>query len=303
MAAETPRGVGQLATSSAARAVHARKLPATPSRRRRRPRPPPAAPRSPRRRSRPRAAPPRVLAERRAGRARRVARACARASPGRRAAARARGARLVELGDHLARADELGVERLVELEHGLQAAVVLGGERRPLGARAARRRPPRPRAWASEPGGSNWRSMRSSRPTPRHHACQNFGSSAPSVTQPSAHAVRAVAEQRAGELESAALRRRGPRRSTRAATIASHDSAPSAIETSTNWPSPERSRSRSAARIPNAAISAPPPMSAIWPAACTGGPSRVAGQAEQADQRRGSSCRARSGRGSGPSWP
>ncbi len=43
-------------------------------------------------------------------------------------------------------------------------------------------------ACASLPGGSNWRSIRSSRPTPRHHACQNFGSSAPSVTQPSAQA-------------------------------------------------------------------------------------------------------------------
>ena len=51
------------------------------------------------------------------------------------------------------------------------------------------------------------------------------------------------------------------------------------MDTSTNWPVPEPgepgepSRSRSAAMIPNAAISAPPPMSAIWPAACTGSPS------------------------------
>ena len=71
-----------------------------------------------------------------------------------------------------------------------------------------------------------------------------------------------------------------PRRGTtssaryRAATMASHDSEPSAIETSTSCPSPLRSRSRRAARIPNAAISAPPPMSAIWPAGWTGGPSR-----------------------------
>ena len=65
-----------------------------------------------------------------------------------------------------------------------------------------------------------------------------------------------------------------PSASIRAATIASHDSAPSAIETSTSWPSPETSRSRSATRIPTAAISAPPPRSAIWPAAWTGGPSR-----------------------------
>ena len=51
--------------------------------------------------------------------------------------------------------------------------------------------------------------------------------------------------------------------------MASSDSAPSAIEMSTNWPSPERS----AAMIPNAAISAPPATSAICAAACTGGPS------------------------------
>ncbi len=40
---------------------------------------------------------------------------------------------------------------------------------------------------AAEPGRSNCLPIRSSRPTPRHHACQNFGFSAPSVTQPSAH--------------------------------------------------------------------------------------------------------------------
>jgi hypothetical protein len=73
---------------------------------------------------------------------------------------------------------------------------------------------------------------------------------------------------------------RSPRRGTapsakwRAATIASQLWAPRVIDTSTSWPSPERSRSRSAARIANAAISAPPPMSAICPAGCTGGPPR-----------------------------
>src|SRR6185312_12283743 len=45
-------------------------------------------------------------------------------------------ARLVELDHHLARAHELGLERLVEVEHRLQAAVVLGGEGAPLLARA-----------------------------------------------------------------------------------------------------------------------------------------------------------------------
>ena len=39
--------------------------------------------------------------------------------------------------------------------------------------------------WASEPGGSNWWSIRSSRPTPLHQAAQNFCSSAPQLTQPS----------------------------------------------------------------------------------------------------------------------
>ena len=44
-------------------------------------------------------------------------------------------ARLVELDDHLARAHELAVERLVETQHRLQAAVVVRRELLPLGAR------------------------------------------------------------------------------------------------------------------------------------------------------------------------
>src|SRR6476646_7939364 len=40
------------------------------------------------------------------------------------------------LDDHLARAHELRAQRLVELQHRLQAAVVLAGERLPLRARA-----------------------------------------------------------------------------------------------------------------------------------------------------------------------
>ena len=39
---------------------------------------------------------------------------------------------------------------------------------------------------ASEPGASNCYSIRSGRPTPLQRAAQNFGSSAPQVTQPSA---------------------------------------------------------------------------------------------------------------------
>ena len=54
-------------------------------------------------------------------------------------------------------------------------------------ARVRAGRSPRPAACASEPGRSNCARIRSSRPTPRHQACQNFGSSAPSETQPSAH--------------------------------------------------------------------------------------------------------------------
>ena len=46
------------------------------------------------------------------------------------------GARLVELGDHGALAYQVGGQRLVEVEHRLEAAVVLGRERAPLLARA-----------------------------------------------------------------------------------------------------------------------------------------------------------------------
>src|SRR5690348_3086281 len=46
------------------------------------------------------------------------------------------GTGLVELHGHVASAHELGVERLVELEHGLEAAVDLRRERLPLVARA-----------------------------------------------------------------------------------------------------------------------------------------------------------------------
>ena len=148
----------------------------------------------------------------------------------------------------------------------------------------ARGRSARPRRAPPSPGRSNCFSIRSSRPTPRHHACQNFGSSAPSVTQPSFARVGPVADEPPRQLEVAALGHHVRRRSSAPATIASHDSAPSAIETSTNWPSPERSRSRSAARIPKAAISAPPPRSAICPPDWIGGPSRSPGEAEQADQ-------------------
>ena len=192
---------------------------------------------------------------------------------------------LVELDDHLARAHERGVERLLELEHRLQAAVVLGRERRPLRARAGgedrldlavgrgRRRVELALEQVLAPDARAPR-----RPELRLERAEGH-------VPPSAQRVGAVAEQGAAEHDLPAARAApAARRARRAATIASQDSAPSAIETSTSWPSPERSRSRSAARIPNAAISAPPPRSAIWPAACTGGPSRLAREREQPDQ-------------------
>ena len=42
-------------------------------------------------------------------------------------------------------------------------------------------------AWPSEPGFANWCSSSSGRSTPAQNACQNFGSRAPQLTQPSAH--------------------------------------------------------------------------------------------------------------------
>ena len=42
-------------------------------------------------------------------------------------------------------------------------------------------------AWPSDPGFANWCSRRSGRSTPAQNACQNFGSRAPTLTQPSAH--------------------------------------------------------------------------------------------------------------------
>ena len=68
------------------------------------------------------------------------------------------------------------------------------------------------------------------------------------------------------------------------ATIASQASEPSVIETSTTWPLPERRASFSAARIPTAAISPPPPRSAIWPAGLDRRAVPVAGQPEDAVQ-------------------
>ncbi len=49
-----------------------------------------------------------------------------------------------------------------------------------------------------------------------------------------------------------------------------HATIPSSMATSTNCPRPLRSRAASAARMPTAAMSAPPPMSAICTPGMTG---------------------------------
>src|SRR5438093_11409544 len=76
-----------------------------------------------------------VLAEPGARPARRVARRAAELDRDAEQADRTLRARLLELRDHLPHAHQLGVQRLVEPEHRLQAAVVLAGEGLPLVAR------------------------------------------------------------------------------------------------------------------------------------------------------------------------
>ena len=183
------------------------------------------------------------------------------------------GPGLVELDDHLALLDQVGFERLAEVEHRLEAAVVVGGELRPLGAgplledlldlgvglRAGRiEGVARSRSGALDP-------LAERRP--------ELGLERAEGDVAVLAGVGAVTDEAAGEALARRASARCRRRSTAAAAIAIQASEPSVIETSTNWPSPERSRSRSAAMIPNAAISPPPPRSAIWPPDWTGGPS------------------------------
>ena len=106
-------------------------------------------------------------------------------------------------------------------------------------------------ACASEPGASNCCAIRSSRPTPRHHACQNFGSSAPQRDPAVGALVRAVADQRAGERQLAAPRHDavGEVAARRPSPATTARRRPSRRRRS--GPRRERSRSRSAARIPN----------------------------------------------------
>ena len=175
------------------------------------------------------------------------------------------GAGLVELHHHLARAHELRVERLVEVEHRLEAAVVIRGELAPLLARALEEDPLHL--------GVRLRARRLELLLDQVLAPDAAAPRLPELRLERAErdpavlaGVRPVADEPARRARASPRSGTCRRRSSAPATIASQDSAPSAIETSTSWPSPERSRSRSAARMPNAAISAPPPMSAIWPA-------------------------------------
>ena len=261
------------------------------------PRPPPPAPRSPPRRSRARASTSAVCSP--------------SAGPGRVGSAGVRlhlhgvaqqphrllGAGLIDLHHHLARAHELGVERLVEVQHRLQAAVVPRRELRHSLARALEEDALHLGMGVGARAGRT--AARSGPRGPRRDTtpARTSARARPSVTQPSLAGVGPVAD--VARPPARARRAAGalPSAKWRAATIASQESEPSAIETSTNWPSPERSRSRSAARIPNAAISAPPPRSAIWPAAWIGRAVVLAGEARAARPGRGSSCRGPSGRG------
>ena len=128
-----------------------------------------------------------VLAQRRA-RARPARPACATASPARRAAARGRprpAGRSRPPSRGRAPAPSRAPRRGRAPAPGSSRARRRTCSTRRACARGRSARPPRARP---SPGASNCFSIRSSRPTPRHHACQNFGSSAPSVTQPSLQA-------------------------------------------------------------------------------------------------------------------
>ncbi len=94
---------------------------------------------------------------------------------------------LADLDDHPARVHQLALERLLELEDRLQAAVVLGAELLPLRARALAEDPLELRVGLRSRRLELRADQVARAPTPSHHARQNFGSSAPSVTQPSAH--------------------------------------------------------------------------------------------------------------------
>ena len=139
--------------------------------------------------------------------------------------------------------------------------------------------------WVSEPTASNWRvdevgpagALAPGAPELRLQRAERH----PAVGA----AVRAVADRARPRAACAPRSGAAPPASRRAASIASHDSAPSVIETSTSWPSPERvalaqrredaerGHQRAAAEVGDLA------------GRLDGRPVRVAGQAEQPDPR------------------
>ena len=128
-----------------------------------------------------------MLAEPGPGQAPRVARRARELHRHAELADRPLGARLVDLDDHLALAHELGLQHLVELEHRLQAAVVLAGERLPLVARP-RREDRLELAVGVAAGRLELVLDQVLAADAAAEVPKNFGSSAPSVTCPSAHA-------------------------------------------------------------------------------------------------------------------
>ena len=237
----------------------------------RRRRPTPASRRSPRRSSRPRAG-PRSVCSPKAG-AGRVGSAGVRLIfTGSAELAHRAEPWLLHLDHHLAGADQLRVERLVDVEDRLDAAVVLVVEGLPLvagaraedlgdlapGLRAGRLELLLDQVGPVDPvaeGGPELRLQRAA--------------GDPAVGSPRR------AGSRAGRRRAAARRAAAPRRRR------SSGRRPSPARRGRRRPSrrrpsgPRRSarRSCSAANTPKAAIRAPPPRSAIWPPDWTGGPS------------------------------
>ena len=184
------------------------------------------------------------------------------------------------------------VERLVEVEDRLQAAIVLAGERGPLVARALaehrarpRRRPPSRGARTASRSGRDARRRRTSSARTSAPARRATPTCRPWSRRGSSRRCRPPARARRG------CGHRSARRSSAPTTIASHDSAPSVIEMSTIWPSPERSRSMQRREDPDRRHQ---------PAAAEVGdlagrldrrPAAAPGEPEQAVRARGSWCR------------
>ena len=174
------------------------------------------------------------------------------------------------------------VQRLVELQHGLEAARVRVGEGGPLRPRACPRRRLELGAGGAGRGGARRGRAARARRTGR---ARTSARAPPSATHPSAQHTAGSRRGRPPSAQLAAARAPDRRASTPAATIASQRWEAAVMATSTTWPSPERSRSHSAAMIPNAAVSAPPPTSATGTAGATGGPPGAPVSAEHAGAR------------------